>query len=74
MAVTTRPHPAAASSGATEEWYRRPAEVVLQRLGSSVDGLSSAEAARRSVEVGQNELARPDQPSRRRRWRPRRPR
>jgi P-type Ca2+ transporter type 2C len=63
MAVTTQPHPAAASSGAAEEWYRRPAEVVLQRLGSSVDGLPPAEAARRLVEVGPNELARPDEPS-----------
>jgi P-type Ca2+ transporter type 2C len=37
--------------------------VVLQRLGSSVDGLSSSEAARRLAEVVPNELARPDKPS-----------
>jgi P-type Ca2+ transporter type 2C len=42
---------------------RRPAEVVLQRLGSSVDGWLSAEAARRLAEVGPNELARPDKSS-----------
>lgn len=63
MAETSQPHPGASSGDPAEEWYRRPAEVVLQRLGSSVDGLSSAEAARRPAEVGPNELARPDKPS-----------
>jgi Ca2+-transporting ATPase len=35
----------------------------VERLGSSSDGLSAAEAARRLAEVGPNELARPDKPS-----------
>jgi P-type Ca2+ transporter type 2C len=63
MAVTTQLPPAEPSDGPAEEWYRLPAEVVLQHLGSSVEGLSSREAARRLAEVGPNELARPDKPS-----------
>jgi hypothetical protein len=63
VAETAQLPPAGTSSGPAEEGYRQQAEVVLERLGSSVDGLSSAEAARRLDEVGPNERARPDEPS-----------
>jgi P-type Ca2+ transporter type 2C len=64
MTTTTNRLGAAASSAqAAEDWYRLPADAVLQRLGSSPDGLSATEAARRLAEVGPNELARPDKPS-----------
>jgi hypothetical protein len=64
MVGTSQAHPGAATDDpGEEESYRRPAEVVLQALGSSVDGLSSAEGARRLAEVGPNELARPAEPS-----------
>ena len=60
---TSRPRPTASSIPAPEDWYQLPAAVVLERLGSSADGLSDAEAARRLSEVGPNELAPPDKPS-----------
>ena len=53
----------AGASEGPEDWYRLPADVVLGRLGSTPDGLSATEAARRLAEVGPNELARPDKPS-----------
>jgi magnesium-transporting ATPase (P-type) len=63
MSDTRQLDPAAASFQPAGEWYQLPVEDVLQRLGSSVDGVSSTEAARRLAEVGPNELARPDKPS-----------
>jgi P-type Ca2+ transporter type 2C len=64
MSDTRQLDPATASIGtAAEEWYQLPAEDVLERLGSSVDGLSSAEGSRRLAELGPNELARPEEPS-----------
>ena len=50
MSDTRQLDPAAASSApAAEEWYQLPVEAVLQRLGSSVDGLSPAEGQVRGV-------------------------
>ncbi|HEY7744746.1 MAG TPA: HAD-IC family P-type ATPase, partial [Desulfuromonadales bacterium] len=37
-------------------WHQLPAEKVLDRLGTSSDGLSGEEAARRLAEYGPNEL------------------
>jgi len=66
---TSPPRPVSATDGtgpteATEAWHQLPAETVLDRLGSGVDGLTPEQAAQRLIEVGPNELARPDKPSR----------
>jgi magnesium-transporting ATPase (P-type) len=39
-----------------DNWSALPPETVLQRLGSSVTGLSDDEAARRLVQYGLNRL------------------
>jgi len=39
-----------------EDWFSQPTEDVLLRLGADRDGLRSAEADRRLVEFGSNEL------------------
>ncbi|MFP4235559.1 MAG: cation-translocating P-type ATPase [Nitriliruptoraceae bacterium] len=69
MTETAPPRPVSPTVGtgpteATEAWHQLPAETVLERLGSGVDGLTLEQAAQRLNEVGPNELARPDKPSR----------
>jgi len=44
------------------EWHSRPAAQVIQETGSSPQGLSGKEAARRLERTGPNELAAPERP------------
>mgnify|MGYP001823358758 CR=1 FL=1 len=46
----------AADAAPSTAWHRRPVDVVLEELGSSLDGLDPAEIERRRAEVGPNEL------------------
>lgn len=46
----------ASQTPSTSDWYRLPAAAVLQSLGSTGDGLSSAEAGHRLAAHGPNEL------------------
>lgn len=49
--------PADAPEAGSEDYYRREADDCLQRLASSRDGLSAAEAATRLARFGANEVA-----------------
>ena len=55
-ASTTDPNPAESSTVPIEPWHRRSVDVVVDGLGSSLDGLDAAEVAVRLVEFGPNEL------------------
>ena len=52
------------SRTASMNWYQLPAEEVLEKLGSSHNGLTEAEAERRLVEFGRNKLAEEERISR----------
>ncbi|HDJ26484.1 MAG TPA: hypothetical protein ENF34_04140, partial [Candidatus Bathyarchaeota archaeon] len=45
------------------KWHALTAEEVMKRLGTSLDGLSDEEAARRLLEFGPNEIRREEKHS-----------